>query len=152
MSIILKRYQQLSGLPMGRRLFAKLVGLNAPFFRYLKASVVDLRPGYCETSMKNRWGVQNHLGTINAGALCSLAEMTGGMALDSAVPNDLRWIPRGMQVNYLQKATGHITAISEFASEIVEAGDVVIPVVVRNAQKQEVFSAEITFYLSPKPS
>jgi len=94
--------------------------------------------------------VRNHLGTINAGALCSLAEMTGGLALDTVVPSDMRWIPKTMTVQYIAKATGTITAVSEFSPEIVQAGDVVIPIVVSNAENESVFTADITFYVSEK--
>jgi len=96
--------------------------------------------------------VRNHIGTINAGALCSMAEMTGGLALDSIVPSSMRWIPKTMTVQYIAKATGTITAVSEFDPVIVAEGDVVIPIVVSNASGDTVFTADITFYVSKKPS
>ncbi|MFT6006698.1 MAG: acyl-coenzyme A thioesterase PaaI-like protein [Pseudoalteromonas tetraodonis] len=152
MASILKTYNRLNRIPFGRAIFAKSVGYSAPFFRTIKAKFIEFKPAYCETQIRDRWGVRNHLGTINAGALCSLAEMTGGLALDSVVPNNLRWIPRGMTVNYLNKATGVVTAISEFDPSIVVPGDVLIPIVVSNESGEPVFNAQITFYLSEKPS
>lgn len=152
MTTILQRYRQISQLPFGRAIFAKIVGYSAPFFRNIKANFIDLRPAYCETQIRNRWGVRNHLGTINAGALCSLAEMTGGLALDTVVPSNLRWIPRTMTVNYLSKATGVVTAVSEFDPSIVVVGDVLIPIIVSNETGKPVFEAQITFYLSEKPN
>lgn len=79
-----------------------------------------------------------------------MAEMTGGLALDSIVPSSLRWIPRTMTVQYLAKATGTITAISEFDPSLVKEGDVVIPIVISNAVGDIVFTADITFYVSKK--
>lgn len=100
--------------------------------------------------------MRNHLGTINAGALCSMAEMTGGLALDTIVPSSMRWIPKTMTVQYLAKATGTITAVSEFdpsiVTDIIDGGDVVIPTIVSNAAGQTCFTADITFYLSHKPA
>ena len=150
MKTILQRYQQLSKYPGGRWLFGRLVGLSAPFFGKIHPQFLDLKPAYCETQIKDRWGVRNHLGTINAGALCSMAEMTGGLALDSVVPSTMRWIPRSMTVEYIAKAKGTITAISEFDPNIVKEGDVVIPIKVLNSQKETVFTANITFYISTK--
>ena len=95
--------------------------------------------------------MRNHLGTINAGALCSMAEMTGGLALDTVVPKGMRWIPRSMSVEYLAKASGTITAISEFDQSIVKLGNVDIPIAVTNAKGETVFTATIKFYLSEKP-
>jgi len=152
MPTILERYQTLERFPAGKFIFSKLVGLTAPFFDKIRPRFVALRPAYCEVTMQDRWGVRNHLGTINAGALCSLAEMTGGLALDSVTPKQLRWIPRSMTVHYLAKATGKITAISEFNPNIVNEGDVVIPIVVKNSDDKTVFTADITFYLSQKPA
>ena len=154
MATILERYQKLSRYPGGKFIFAKLVGLSAPFFSKIHPIFIDLRPAYCETQIKDRRSVRNHIGTINAGALCSMAEMTGGLALDTIVPSSMRWIPKTMTVQYIAKATGTITAISEFDPSIVAAisdgGDVVIPIVVSNASGQTCFTADITFYLSHK--
>ena len=150
MSAILKRYQQLSRLPAGNYLFSKAVGLSAPFFAKIHPYVVDLREGYCEVRMRDRRSVRNHLGTINAGALCSLAEMTGGMALDSLVPSNMRWIPRGMTVAYLAKATGTIRGITELQPDDIQPGDIVVPVKVYNEENKLVFTADITFYVSLK--
>ena len=55
-----------------------------------------------------------------------------------------------MTVQYLAKATGTITAISEFAPDIVQEGDVIIPIVVKNKDDVTVFTADITFYISKK--
>ncbi|MFT6723323.1 MAG: acyl-coenzyme A thioesterase PaaI-like protein [Arenicella sp.] len=150
MPSIFERYQRLKKIPGGNVTFAKLVCFSAPFFSNIRPIFVDLRPAYCQTQMKDRRGVRNHLGTINAGALCSMAEMTGGLALDSIVPSSLRWIPRTMTVQYLAKATGTITAISEFNPSLVKEGDVVIPIVISNAVGDIVFTADITFYVSKK--
>lgn len=152
MSSILESYNKISKLPAGKYIFSKIVGFSAPFFGKIKPRVIELRPSYCEVQIKDRWGVRNHIGTINAGALCSLAEMTGGMALDSVVPSSLRWIPKSMTVQYIKKATGLTSAISQFDAAIVEEGDVVIPVVVSNQKGETVFTADITFYVSAKPS
>jgi len=150
MKSILERYQQLNSYPGGKKLFGFLVGISAPFFGKIRPKFIELKPAYCETQIKDRWGVRNHLGTINAGALCSMAEMTGGLALDTVVPNNMRWIPRSMKVEYLAKAKGTITAISEFNADIVKEGDVIIPIVIKDDNKQTVFTADISFYISLK--
>ena len=150
MASILERYQQLNKYPGGRFVFAKLVGLSAPFFSKIHPQFIELKPAYCETQIKDRRGVRNHLGTINAGALCSMAEMTGGLALDTIVPSSMRWIPKTMTVQYIAKAIGTITAVSEFEPYIVKEGDVIIPIVVSNAKGDTVFTADITFYISNK--
>ncbi len=150
MATILDRYRAITKLPAGKYIFSKLVGFNAPFFSKINPRFVELREAYCETTIKDRRAVRNHLGTINAGALCSMAEMTGGLALDTVVPQHMRWIPKEMTVHYHKKATGQITAVSEFDSSIVVPGDVAIPIRVSDSNAELVFSADITFYISEK--
>lgn len=150
MATILDRYNALTKLPAGKYIFSKLVGFNAPFFSKIHPRFIDLRHAYCEATIKDRRSVRNHLGTINAGALCSLAEMTGGLALDTVVPKNMRWIPKEMTVHYHKKATGKIKAVSEFDPSIVVPGDVIIPIKLCNSAAELVFSADITFYISEK--
>lgn len=143
-------YKKLVPLPFGNQLFNIGIGLKAPFFGKIRPKVLELRPAYCKIQMADRWSVRNHIGTVNAGALCTLAEITGGMALDAAVPTSLRWIPRGMIVSYISKGKGTLEAISEFDTPVVGVGDIVVPVVVKNSQDKTVFTADITFYVSEK--
>ena len=150
MSNIYQQYQKLSSLPAGKFLFSKAIGFAAPFFRHIKPKVIELRPGFCQVEIADRWGIRNHLGTVNAGALCSLAELTGGIALDASLAAKYRWIPRGMTVKYLKKAQGRLTAISEFDLSAMTAGDIDVPISVKDTQQQEVFNALITFYVSEK--
>ena len=148
MSIIYPRYKKIIKLPAGRFIFNKAIGFGAPFFGKIKPNVIELKPGYCEVQIKNRRGVQNHIGTINAGALCSLAELTGGMAIDTLVPDSMRWLPRGMTVKYLKKATGTVTAISQLETASVGVGDLDVLITVSNSDGEAVFTAVITFYVS----
>ena len=151
MPSIYDRYQKISKLPAGKFIFSKMVGFGAPFFRYLRAQVLDLSPAYCKVQVKDRRGLHNHLGTINAGALCSLAEMCGGMALDAAIDPSLRWIPKAMTVKYIAKATETITAISDFEVTTIEPGEFVVPVAVSNRAGDLLFTADISFYICKKP-
>lgn len=150
MPSIYDSYKKLTRLPAGKFLFSKAIGFGAPFFAKIKPKVIDLRPGYCEVQIRDRRGVRNHIGTINAGALCTLAELTGGMALDSIVPKQMRWIPRSMTVNYLKKATGTITATSSIVQQIAEEGQLNVLVEVRDQASELVFTANIDFYISLK--
>ena len=67
--------------------------------------------------MRKRRSVLNHLGTIHAIAMCNMAELAGGTMADVTVPPTHRWIPTGMTVEYLKKATKDLIAIARFAPE-----------------------------------
>jgi len=148
---IIDQYHSYKKLPFGNWLFNKGVGFNAPFFGKIKPNITHYSAGHCEVQIKDRWSVRNHIGTINAGALCSLAELTGGLALDSAIDKKLRWLPSGMTVAYIKKATGLQTCVCKLDAPITETGEKKVPLAIIDNAGDTVFTAEITFYLSLKP-
>ncbi|RYG63545.1 DUF4442 domain-containing protein [archaeon] len=46
-------------------------------------------------TMNQRWGVQNHIKTVHAIAVCNLVEMAMGLVAESSIPDHLRWLPMG---------------------------------------------------------
>jgi len=42
---VLKTYNQLAGLPFGKKIFSILFSLKAPYFSNIRATVNDLKPG-----------------------------------------------------------------------------------------------------------
>ena len=150
MSNFLELYDKITRLPFGKFFFNKGIGIVAPFFGKIRPNIIRLEPYSCEVQMKDRWGVRNHIGTVNAGAMCTLAELTGGLAMDASLPAHLRWIPKNMSVEYLCKAKGMLTATCTFDEDVIQEGETVLPVVVGNEKDEKVFVAEITFHISKK--
>ena len=56
--------------------------------------------------------MHNHIGTVHAIALCNLAELSAGVMTDATIPASMRWIPKGMTVEYLKKATGTMRGVA----------------------------------------
>ena len=150
MASFLEIYNRVTNLPFGNYFFDKGVGFVAPFFGKIRPNVIELKPSLCVVKMRDRWGIRNHIGTVNAGAMCTLAELTAGMAVDATIPNHLRWIPRKMTVVYLAKGRGTLEAVCGFDENLIQEGDVVLPVSIKNIENKEVFTAEITFHISKK--
>ncbi len=150
MGSFLNVYKKVASYPFGKLIFNKGIGFVSPFFGKLKPNVIDLKAAFCIVEMKDRRGLRNHIGTINAGAMCSLAELTAGMAVDAAIPSSLRWLPKGMSVSYLKKAKGTLRAKCEFNPALLKPGDVAIPLEIRNLANDTICSAEINFYISEK--
>lgn len=150
MKSFLEIYNKLTNLPFGNYLFNKGVGFVAPFFGKIQPNIIELKPSLCVVTMKDRRGIRNHIGTVNAGAMCTLAELTAGMALDATIPPHLRWIPKKMTVNYLAKGIGRLEAVCSFEESIIQEGDIILPVVITNTKNKPILAAEITFYISRK--
>jgi acyl-coenzyme A thioesterase PaaI-like protein len=150
MSNTLTLYQRYTKWPLGKHLISAAVGMRAPYFSTIRPLILDLAPGLCRVQIKDRRSVRNHFGTIHAGAMCTLSELTGGLAVDASLPQNLRWIPREMTVCYLKKAKGTLTALCSFEPSILTPGDVLIPLQIMDSSGESVLDATITFYISER--
>ena len=114
-------WDRLSGVPMGKWLFSRAIGWMAPYTGTVGALVDDLRPGYARVLLKDRKKVRNHLNSVHAIALMNLGEMSTGLALMSAMPDDARGILAGLSMDYHKKARGLLTA--ECSCEIPDSSE-----------------------------
>lgn len=104
-------------------------------------------------SLKQRWALQNHIKTVHAIAVCNLIEMNMGLVAEASIPKHLRWLPMGMNVEYLKKATGKLTATSEidpqtFFSLPKYPGEVYVPVEVKNSEGVVVTKANVSLHFN----
>ena len=151
---LLDAYHRLTRWPGGRWLFSRLVCWKAPYFASIVPRIESLEPGRGIASIAHRRKVSNHIGTVHAIALCNLAEFVGGLTCEVSIPRDMRWIPKGMDVQYLKKAKGTMRAVATPMIPIVSAGagyDLPINVDVVDSAGEKVFHAEIRMWMSPKP-
>ncbi len=143
-------YNRLSKLPMGKALFSRVLGFRAPYFSTIRPLVVELRVGYCRVVIKDRRSIRNHIGSINAGALCTLSELVGGLAVEASVPSTLRWIPKEMTVRYSKMAKGSLIGSCLFDPKILEPGDVEIPFEIKDSAGDVVLKVSVSFYISQR--
>ena len=151
---LLRLYRKFTRYPAGHWLFSRAVCFKAPYFGSIKPTIHLLENGRCEASIPHRRAVQNHIGTVHAIALCNLAELCAGVMIDASLPHDMRWIPKGMTVQYLKKANGTMRAVATPMIPIASATtgyDLPINVDVLDPAGEQVFHAEIRMWLSPKP-
>jgi acyl-coenzyme A thioesterase PaaI-like protein len=150
---VLSMYRRMSRWPAGRWLFSRAVCFRAPYFATIAPHFIALEPGRCEVEIRDRRRVHNHLGTVHAIALCNLAELSAGVMTEASLPSTMRWIPKGMTVEYLKKARGTMHAIATPDIAIVDSSagyELPVTVSVRDPQGDEVFRARIAMWLSPK--
>jgi acyl-coenzyme A thioesterase PaaI-like protein len=135
----------------GRWLFARTVSKRAPYFGTIRPRFLDLQPRLCRVWMKKRRAVENHIGTVHALAMGNLCELAAGMCTEVTIPPAMRWIPRGMTIEYLAKAETDVTATARLEkAEWAGAENVSVPVSVHDSSGKEVVRAVISMYVSPR--
>jgi len=129
----------------GAEAFTQNIISMAPYFGSIDPVLTKLVSGKAEVFLREQSKVQNHLGTIHAIAICNAAELAAGMVTTVSIPENARWIPKGMTVAYLAKAKSDLTVVTE--SEGVDfsiAGDIVVSVAAYDKDDVKVFKADIT--------
>ena len=157
MNSTLSIWNRIGRSAFGRWLFSRIISLKAPYFASISPRFTQLEPGRCAVSMRKRRGVQNHLGTVHAIAMCNMAELSGGMMTEVSIPSSHRWIPVGMTVQYLKKAKTDLVATATPAASLTadsfnEDGEFPVNVDVTDTSGTTVLKAQITMMVSRKPS
>ena len=105
---------------------------------------------FCSVEMKDRRAVRNQIGSINAGAMCTLSELVGGLAVDSSISSKFRWIPKEMTVQYTKKAKGKLTGTCSFDPKVLKLGNIKIPFEIQDESGDTVLKVNILFYISER--
>lgn len=139
--------------PAGLWLFSRLVCFKAPYFSSIRPRFTRIETGVAEARLKKRRAVTNHIGTVHAIAMANLCEFVAGTVMEVSIDDRLRWIPRGMTIEYLAKATTDLTARCTLEpSQWSTPGEVGVEVEVRDEHGTVVSRATVPLYVSEKPS
>lgn len=152
MSQVLNLWKRTSELPvigdsLGKRAFSLGFSQKAPYFATIHPRFVEVRPNHAELVIPKRRGVQNHIGTVHAIALCNGLEAAMGALAEVTIPKGKRWIPKGMEVSYTAKASSDITCIAETTQEQWDEADGDLPVTVYGVRDDGTRVIEGTIHL-----
>jgi acyl-coenzyme A thioesterase PaaI-like protein len=149
-NVIREAWDRLSGLPGGRRLFSRLIGMAAPYTGSIGAQVEELGPGRARVHLDDRRAVRQHLGSVHAIALCNLAEMCGNLAVAYTLADGMRFIVSGLSIDYEKKARGRVTAETEIEiPPSIGTHDLEVLVRLRDAAGDEVARATLRTRIGP---
>jgi acyl-coenzyme A thioesterase PaaI-like protein len=147
---LLAVWRRFSNLPGGSWMFGRIIRFGVPYTASVRPLVREVRAGYARVQMRDRRRVRNHLNSIHAIALANLGEFTGGLAMTATAPPNVRSILLKLEVEFLKKARGPVTA--ECHCTVPSVGqpiDHVVRTVVTNITGEEVARVTATWRLSP---
>ena len=148
---VMALYNKVSRLPFGNKIFSLMVSRMAPYFGSIKPLITNLRPHYCECFIKKRNAVHNHIKTVHVIAICNGLEMAMGVMAEASIPQHLRWIPKGMSLDYTAKAGSDIRCVAEVKPEQWVEGDLLVAVTAYDENDIIVVQGHIKLWISAKP-
>ena len=148
---VLALYHKTQGLPFGQKIFSIMVSRMAPYFGTIKPLITELRLNRCACLIKKRHAVHNHIKTVHVIAICNGLEMAMGVMAEASIPAHLRWIPKGMSLDYTAKAGSDILCVAEVTPEQWTPGDMLVPVTAYDTQGVVVVKGHIKLWISEKP-
>ena len=113
----------LNRAPGGGVLMGRLLGRLAPYTGTIRPDILSLQEGYAKVRMNDRRSVRNHLSSVHAIALMNLGEVATGVAMMFTLPDGMRGIITHLEMDYLKKARGPITAECHVPSPLPAAGE-----------------------------
>ncbi len=105
-----KLWQKVHDKPMGNWFFSRTISAVVPYTGGLKARVKTWQQGYAKVELADIKANRNHLNSIHAAALTNLGEFASGLALTSMFDNKIRGIPNNINVDFIKKARGKLSA------------------------------------------
>jgi acyl-coenzyme A thioesterase PaaI-like protein len=149
---VLAAYRALSRLPQGRTLFSVVFARKAPYFRSVRPRFRDVRPHHAELVVADRKAVHNHIGTVHAIAVCNGLEAAMGALAEATVPAGKRWLPKGMEVEYVAKSTSDVTCTAQTTPSDWDGGpDVPVRVTARLGDGTVVVQGTIHLWVTDRP-
>lgn len=123
-------WSRLAHVPFGRWIFSRILSFLIPYTGSTAPYVRNLRPGYAEVSIKDRYRNRNHLSSIHALAIANVGELTTGLALHFAMTQEQRAILTRLESEYIKKARGTLIARAGLNPGGVVLGDNIVEAVI----------------------
>jgi acyl-coenzyme A thioesterase PaaI-like protein len=149
---VLRTYKKLHHKPFGDWLFSRIIAAKAPYFKTVKARITHLAPNHVECIIPKRKSVENHIGTVHVIAICNGLELVMGVMAEASIPPHLRWIPKGMAVDYTAKAGSNIRCVAKVEPNAWQPGDLTVNITAYDNQNQLVVRGEINLWITAKPT
>lgn len=149
---VIKLWRKLKSKPFGGKLMAYAIARKAPYFKTVGATVVDVVPHQSQILLTKKRKVENHIGTMHVIAICNGLELAMGVMAEASIPKHLRWIPKGMSLDYTAKADTDILCVAKVEPEDWKPGDLFVKVHGETTDGTVAVVGTIKLWISEKPA
>lgn len=149
--LIQEGWERFNKIPGGNKIFSAIVGQFIPYTGSISPLVQKIHAGQAIVSLRDKRKVRNHLDSIHAIALANLGEFTTGLSVISQLHNDAKAILVKIEVEYLKKARGDLTAEahSEVPQNFTQDTNILVSAKIRNLQNEVVTVVNATWRIRP---
>lgn len=133
-----------------------IIGRVIPFAGTASCQVELLTPEQCIVKIANKRKVQNHIKSVHAAAMALLSESATGFVTGMSVPDDRLLVLKSMELVYLKRASGDMTAHAQLDPEQISyieqtpKGELSIPVKITDAKSNETVTSTMIWAWTPK--
>lgn len=148
---LLSTLNKLSAIPGGHVLFSRFIAYKIPYSATIGARILVLEPGHAKLVLKDKKSIRNHLNSIHAVALTNFGELTSGLALNTALPANIRGIVIRISTGYVKKARG--TLVAECRCEppmVTDDMDYTVEAVIKDQEQDIVANVKVIWRLGLK--
>jgi acyl-coenzyme A thioesterase PaaI-like protein len=123
-----------------------------PYTGTIHPTIEEITPGRAQVTLRDRGVLRNHLNSIHAIALANLGELASGLALIAALPGSTKGIVTRLEIDYLKKARGRLTAVgkAEVPETINEPTTLQAHATIRDIDGEDVATLTAHWQLRPK--
>ncbi len=137
-------------IPLGNKIFSKLVSHFIPYTGSISPIVLSISNGEAHVQLNDKKSVRNHLKSIHAIAMANLGEFTTGLSIISQLNDTDSAILVKLEVEYLKKARGTLIAKAKSEYHSVNT-DTNIVVVAEIYNSENVVVAKVTGHWRIRP-
>lgn len=150
-TLIKSTWSKLKKVPSGNIIFSKIVGQAIPYTGSISPIVQKIEDGYASVILRDRRAVRNHLDCIHAIALANVGEFTTGLSVISQLNDKAKAILVRIEVEYLKKARGDVTAeaSSKIPGNITEDTEFKVVANITNLQNEIVCKVTAVWRVRP---
>ncbi len=149
---VVSLWRRFGNSTLGRRIYSYLFSRMVPYTGTIHPIIEEISPGRSKVTLPDRSALRNHLNSIHAIALANVGELASGLALIAALPKSAKGIVTRLEIDYVKKARGNLTAIGEaqVPEKIDQPTDIQAHATVWDQEGDSVASLTVHWLLSPR--